>query len=133
MRSVERSQNLAGGLPMPKLQYEVIRELSRDEVADAVRRGDPEELLYAVLSVALHDNEPEFAESFCVEYSVHPHPNVRGNSVLGFGHIARIHGKLNIGKVKPIIIAALSDEDEYVRGQADNAKEDTEFFLKWRY
>ena len=113
--------------------YEAIRELSREEVEEVESRNDPAELLYAVLSIALYDGDAGFAETFCLRYSDHENFNVRGNAILGFGHIARIHGRLNESKVKPVIIAALSDADDYVRGQANGAKDDTEWFLKWRY
>ena len=86
-----------------------------------------------VLSVALYSDDYQYAESFCFKLSNHKHFNVRGNAILGFGHIARIHGKLNKNKIKPIIKNALRDENEFVRGQADNAMDDTKHFLKWKY
>ena len=52
-----------------------------------------------------------------------------GNAIPGFGHIARIHGLLNESTVKPVIEAALRDESEYVRGQANSAANDVAFFL----
>jgi hypothetical protein len=53
--------------------------------------------------------------------------------VLGFGHIARVHGKLDGRIVKPIIELALGDEDEYVVGHAVDAIMDTEHHLGWKY
>lgn len=65
--------------------------------------------------------------------SSHPHFNLRGNAVLGFGHIARVHGQLDENVVHPIIAAALRDPDAYVRGQASCAADDTAFFLGWKF
>jgi hypothetical protein len=113
--------------------YEVIPELSRDEVEAAAFRNDAAELRYAVLSVALYDADPEFAEAFCLKFSDHANSNVRSNALLGLSHVARIHGRLNESEVKPVIIAAMSDVDQDVRGQANDVKEDTEWYLKWRY
>jgi hypothetical protein len=48
-----------------------------------------------VLSVALYSDEQEYAENFRVRFSNHEHFNVRGNAIPGFGHFARIDGKLN--------------------------------------
>jgi 3-methyladenine DNA glycosylase AlkC len=44
--------------------------------------------------------------------------------------LARIHRKLHIDKVSPILKAALKDKNEYVRGQSENTKDDIGFLLK---
>ena len=118
---------------MNKPIYEAIKEYSRDEIENAISKDDPNELLYAVLSVALYSEDSGYAEKICVQLSNHTHFNVRGNAILGFSHIARIHDKLNEKLVKPIIIKALKDENKYVRGHADCAKDDIKQFLGWKF
>ncbi len=117
---------------MPKLRYETIPELTRAEIEAAISRDRADELLYAVLSAALHADDPAWAEAICLRLTNHPHPNVRGNAVLGFGHIARLHGQLDASRVLSVIEAALIDPDVYVRGQANAAADDVEHFLGWR-
>jgi hypothetical protein len=68
----------------------------------------------------------------CLRLSGHPHFNVRGNAILGFGHLARTCGALDEGRVKPLIERALKDTDEYVRGQANAAADDLAHYLGWR-
>ena len=51
----------------------------------------------------------------------------------GFGHIARVHGRLDRAVVQPIIVAALKDPDNYVRGHGHDAADDTANFLGWQY
>jgi len=114
------------------MKYEPIEPQSKDEIESAILRNDPNELLYAVLAAALHSDDPNWAEEICLRLAKHEHFNVRGNAILGFGHIARIHQLLNEGRVKPLIEAALKDESEYVRGQAHAAADDVGFFLKWK-
>jgi hypothetical protein len=118
---------------MNHLQYKEIGPLSQEEVAEALQRNDPDVLCRAVLAVALHDQDFERAQALCVELSRHPHFNVRGNAVLGFGHLARIHRQLDREVVQPIIVTALFDSDVFVRGQAHCAYDDTAFFLQWDY
>jgi len=117
---------------MKKLKFESIESSPREETDSANSRHDPGELLYAVLSAALYSDDAGWAEDVCVRLSHHEHFNVRGNAILGFGHIARIHGKLTKSKVMPLIESALKDESDYVRGQANSAAADVEWFLKWR-
>lgn len=113
-------------------RYEALPELSPAGVEAAVRRGDPDELLRAVLSAALYAADPEWAAGVCLRLAAHPHPGVRGNAVLGLGHLARLHGRLDRARVQPVLEAALSDPDPFVRGQADAAVDDVEHFLGWR-
>ncbi len=114
------------------MKCEAIEPRSKDEIESAISRNDPDELLYAVLSAALHSDDATWAEEICLRLAKHEHFNVRGNAIQGFGHIARIHRQFNKGRVKPLIEAALRDKSAYVRDQADGAADDMEFFLKWR-
>lgn len=115
------------------MEYHVIKEMDREQVEAAILRNEPEELLSAVLSAALYSNDPVWAECVCLRLSTHEHFNVRGNAILGFCHIARIHGKLDKTRVKPVVMAALFDQNDYVRGHASDAAEELNFFLKWRF
>ena len=114
------------------MRYEAIEPRSQEEVESAISRNDADELSHAVLSAALYSDDPIWAEGVCSRLAKHEHSNVRGNAILGFGHIARMHQRLDEQSVKPLLEAALRDESDYVRGQADAAADDVEFFLKWQ-
>lgn len=118
---------------MPDLVYAPIQALSDNEVRAAVERNVAAELLIAVLSVALHSRDRQFAQDVCVKLATHGHFNVRGNALLGLGNIARIDGRLDEMIVAPLITAGLQDRHEYVRGQAESAKDDIEEFLGWTF
>jgi len=115
------------------MRYESIPPLSRAEVLSAVERNDPAELLRVVLSAALHDPDPDWAMELCFRLATHPHWNVRGNAMLGLGHIARLHERLDRTRAQAILLAGLADSHEYVRGQADGATSDVEHYLGWRF
>ena len=118
---------------MAPFTYQSIPALSRPEVEAALERDEPAELLRAVLAAALH-GEPVWAAGICARLARHPHVNVRGNALLGFGHLARLHGDPAIDRstVEPLVEAGLRDPEAYVRGQADAAIGDLEHFLGWR-
>jgi hypothetical protein len=113
-------------------RYETIPEYSADEVATALDAADPAELLYVAVSVALY-GEPTWAAKVCERLARHSNFNVRGNALLGFGHLARLHRGAGLSRpvVKALIEAGLRDADPYVRGQADAAADDLEHFLQW--
>lgn len=115
------------------MRYEELPEWSDEIVARAIETNDVDALLRLVVSVSMDCEDFEYAQELCVRLSGHPDFNVRGNAILGFGHIARVHGRLDEAKLKPIIEAGRSDPEDYVRGQAFGAMEDTRHFLGWTW
>lgn len=115
-----------------KLKYVVIKRLSQEEVEAAISKNKPKELSAAVLSASLHSDNPDWAQDVCLRLANHKATNVRAMALQGFGHIARIHGKLTKKLVKPIIETALNDKNDFVRGEADGAADDVEHYLKWK-
>jgi HEAT repeat protein len=91
--------------------------------------GKVDELRLAALAVALHEPDASWAQSYLISLAGHESPSVRGNAVQGLGHLARLHGKLELESVRPALMAALDDPDPYVRGQAGDAQDDLEVYL----
>jgi hypothetical protein len=113
-------------------RYEGLEPLDRGDAEAAERRNDPEELYRVVISVARY-GDPSWAEDFLVRLTSHVDPTFRGNAVLGFGHLARLHRKLDLARVIPIVRAALADADLHVHGHAQSAQDDIEGFLSVRF
>ena len=115
-----------------RARFESIPEWTKAEVEAAISRNEPEELLYAVLAAALYAEDAAWAEDVCYCLASHAHFNVRGNALLGFAHIARIHRSLDRPRVQPLLEAGMRDRHEYVRGQAYGAVDEIQHFLGWR-
>ena len=101
------------------------------DVEAVIARGDPSELLYVPLVVSLDPPGRVWAEQVCLRLATHPDPNVRGNAIEGFGHLARIFRSLNRRLVEPVVQAGLLDPDGWVRAKAENVAGDIEWFLGW--
>jgi hypothetical protein len=114
------------------MKYEEITPLNPVQIDLAISRNEPDELSRAVLSAALYADDSQWAEDICVRFAGHDNAIVRGNAVLGFGHIARLNRSLTESRVRPLIEHALHDENTFVRGQAESAADDVESFLRWR-
>ena len=101
------------------------------DIDAALRRGDPDELLYIPIMLGMNapDCERGWVEGICFILAEHPHFNVRGNAILGLGHVARTCGELDTKAAVSIIARALIDEHEFVRGQAQCAADDLETYL----
>jgi len=102
----------------------------------ALARDNPEELLHLAISLSMdppEDEHPGEAERICRALARHAQPNVRGNAILGFGHLARTAGIIwKPVEVRALVEAGLADVDPYVRGQAEAAAGDLRHFLKWK-
>lgn len=106
---------------------------TREKIEEAISRGDAEHLSRWVVAVSMYDADASYAEALCLRLSDHPDECVRGNAILGFGHIARVHRRLDEARVKPLIVAAFLDSSWHVTGHAFSAREDTPFFLGWDF
>lgn len=70
-----------------------------------------------IIAAALYEDDFDTAYEACVQLGSHPDEVVRGNAILGFGHLARLFGRL--GDEAPAIVKqGLIDASAYVRGQA---------------
>lgn len=104
---------------------------TESDVEAVIARGNPDELLYVPIVVGMNaaDCDRSWAETVCFNLATHPDFNVRGNAILGLGHIARTCGELNLEHAIPLITKALSDPHEYVRSHAESAADDLKTYL----
>ncbi|HKO94020.1 MAG TPA: hypothetical protein VJU61_22855 [Polyangiaceae bacterium] len=122
------------GLPRaedkPLAGSEAIAPVTEQQLAEALERNAPDELQLMALAVALHEPDAERAFATCARLAEHPDLGVRGNAMLGFGHIARLHRQLD-ERALPMIEAGLQDPAAWVRGQADSAAGEVQALLGW--
>jgi len=104
-----------------------------DEIEEALERDDPLELMDLISDIALEGNDGRFAENCCARLAKHRNAMVRGNAVLGFGHLARRFGRLDRRRIHRLVDIALHDHSDYVRAQAESAAEDLATFLSWEF
>ncbi len=104
------------------------------EIAEAaLERDDPLELMDWILEFAAESDDRKLAENCCARLARHRNAMVRGNAMLGFGHLARRFGRLDAHRVKRLVDTGLYDGSDYVREQARSAAEDLKTFLAWEF
>lgn len=108
-------------------------QISERSFVAVLERDDPIELQRLVVVLALETDDREWAEACCARLARHRNANVRGNALLGFGHLARRFGHLDRRRVQRLIEIGLNAHNEYVRAQAESAADDTETFLSWHF
>ena len=99
-----------------------------EALRDAIAKDDPAVLAPMIVGAALYEEDFDVVYRACVRLSTHSDEVVRGNAVLGFGHLARLFGRLG-DEAPEIVKRSLEDRSEYVRGQAYAAASDLENFL----
>ena len=114
-------------------KYQEVRPFSDIEVLEALNRDVAQELSVVVIGVSMYHPNLNTASTLCTRLANHKDPTVRGNAILGFGHLARRFQMLDEATIKPIIESGLVDPFEYVRGQAWTAVDDLEHFLNWAF
>ena len=102
---------------------------TKEQVEEVIRRDDSDEVRYVPVVVTMDPPDYEWSESICLQLVSHHHFNVRGNAILGFGHLARIFGIIS-DQARRLVTRALNDEHEYVRSHANSARDDIEHFTK---
>ena len=94
----------------------------KQEIERVIAEDDPEELLGVVIEIAMAADDRPWAEGRLVQLAGHADTNVRGNAVIGLANLAARLGGLDRDRVAPALSAALADEKEYVREQAEAAQ-----------
>ncbi len=93
----------------------------------ALTNNDVETAARVLIGWCLHSEDYAAAETACLALATHTDATLRGNAVLGLGHLARLHRSTS-----PVAIAAvtnaLDDPARYVRSQAHAAADDLNHF-----
>lgn len=109
------------------MRYEEIVFMPRENVEESLASGDHQAIRSALLSAALHDPDWRWVEQQCLRFAGHHDGGVRGIAAMSLGHLARIHGVLNLDSVRPVLRKLSTDPD--VREHAADALADLWVFL----
>jgi hypothetical protein len=112
------------------MKYESLESVTHEQAEAVARGGDAHALSRVAIAVALGDEDLEWSAAFLLGLVTSESANVRGNALLGFGHLARRFRALpDAAAVAAAITAGLRDVDAFVRGQADAAADDFRQFV----
>ena len=105
----------------------------RERAEAAIAEDDLAALRRIVLEIANEARDREWAQSCFIQLARHRDAEVRGNAILGFGHLARRFGRLDPQRVRRIVGIALVDPSPSVREKARSAALDLRTFLRWEF
>ena len=91
---------------------------------------DTKVVVNGLLSLAFYSSCRQQVENICIYFSENSNANIKGIAILCFGHLARIHGQLDLKKIMPIVKSNLDNQNVFIAGHAHSAKDDIETFLQ---
>ena len=111
-----------------EMYFEEINPMSRRYAEAVFKQDNAEKIEEALLRVTFHDREWRWVQSYCLQFLTHPDKDVRAIAAICLGHLACIHGTLDIAIVVPALKALLTDPD--VAGKASDALDDIAMFVR---
>lgn len=108
------------------MEYREVPPARRDELQRALTGGDDDAVQEALVSLALHDPDGTWVQDQCLALMDHPSWQVRATALTCLGHVARLHGSIDVGRVLPVLRSAL--HDPRTAGYAEQAMDDIETF-----
>ena len=112
------------------MKYEEIENNNNDYYIEQIDSKNKENVVKGLLGLAVYGSDFEFIQDTLVNFSKSEDENIRGIAILGFGHIARLYGKINKDVVMPIVQNGLKDKSEIAKGQSAAALDDINFFTE---
>lgn len=102
------------------------KRMSREEAAEALESGDIDRVSSALVALSIYESDWLHAQDVCLKFLGSDVSDLRGLAVTCLGHIARVHGRLDIDKVVPALTALLDDPE--VAGRVEDALDDISMF-----
>lgn len=108
--------------------YKSVEPISRVDAERIFSGGNPDEMVYALLSIAYHEPDWQWSQNQCLRFWDAPDFNLRRMATLCLGHVGRIHGIIDWDVVVPRLESRLDDPE--LGGTAEDALGDIKVFVK---
>ena len=113
--------------------YREADPIARQDAELAFSSGDIGEMCHTLVQIAFHDPDWRWVQAKCLDFGRDHRHELRCIAATCIGHLARIHGVLDMDLVSPLLHELLKDPK--ASGCAQDALEDLEMFLedKWTW
>lgn len=101
--------------------------ISREDAETEFSSDISERICDALVSVTFNETDWRWVQEKCLHFIASSYPEVRGLAVTCLGHLARIHRKIDLEKVLPILKNLQNDAE--IGGRVEDALDDIEPLL----
>jgi hypothetical protein len=112
------------------MKYHEVLPMSRADLEVSLNSGNVEAIHAALLSAAYFDPEWRWVQQHCLSFLNHHDNSVRWVAATCLGHIARIHGQLDVEIVLDRLVPLKMDPE--IGSGVEDALEDIKFFLRFQ-
>jgi hypothetical protein len=109
------------------VRYEQPIHLTRMAAESELESGSAQRVRDALISLALNDPDWRWVQDVCLRFASDPDASIRAISATSLGHLARIHGALDLARVLPVLRKLL--EAPETAGYAETALDDIGQFI----
>src|SRR5688572_19938614 len=110
------------------MRYDEIHPIPRAEAERLMSSPEADVVCRALVSAANFDQDWRWVQGWCVRRARDPRAQVRGCAVTCLGHLARIHGVLDLDTVMPLLEELVADPA--IGGRAEDALGDIQMFIR---
>ena len=102
--------------------------MDRDIAEIRLAHGSDDDIRETLVSISLNDADRAWVQEKLIRFASHPSWSVRAVAATCFGHLARIHGALDLGEVLVCMKALL--DDPLTADYARNAMNDIRRYVR---
>ncbi|QVQ52635.1 hypothetical protein J4H86_02005 [Spiractinospora alimapuensis] len=93
------------------MRYEQPPRVDRDGLNAALSAGDVGRIVTALVGVVVHDPDPHWVRSICLDLLDHPSGDIRRCAAIGLGHLVRMHRGLDTDDIVTRLRAVVDDPE----------------------
>jgi hypothetical protein len=109
------------------MTYEELSPIPRAEAELDMASPDADTVCGALVRAALHDSDWRWVQGWALRLARDSRPQVRGCAVTSLGHVARLHGTLDLDVVVPLLEELAGDPA--IGGRVEDALDDIRMFV----
>jgi len=112
------------------LKYEEPLEYEFEKISELLESNNDSDLINGLLSLVLKSGNYDLSMEKSIEFSYSESEWIKGCGIECFGHIARLHKKIELDSVTQILASGLKSKSRIIAGKSESAIEDIAHFLE---
>ena len=112
------------------LKYEKTPEFDYNSTLELLDSDKESDLINGLLSIVLNSGDYNLSMEKSIEFAMKESEWIKGCGIECFGHIARLHKKIDLDSIKGIISDGLKSDSKIIVGKSESAVDDITEFLK---
>lgn len=109
-----------------KLTYHEVYPKSRVEIDEAIASNNATTMIEALISAAFYEPDWRWVQNLCLQLATHSDSNIRRTAITCLGHLARLHGQLDVHLVLPLLQEL--NNDPSLEGTVQDTLDDIRIF-----